>query len=89
MKKGPDRNQDYKEELQKEEGLIKDSVLGKDYFNAPTIGTKYLTMDEIEEFKRKILLYYHSRPTYVLKRVLEATRNYKVFALQFKKIKMF
>ena len=66
--------------LAKEEGLIKDSVLGKDYFNAPTIGTKYLTMDEIEEFKRKILLYYHSRPTYVLKRVLEATRNYKVFA---------
>ena len=37
-------------------------------------------MDEIEEFKRKILLYYHARPTYVIKRVLEATRNYKVFA---------
>ncbi len=66
-------------ELAKEEGLIKNSVLGKDYFNAPTIGTKYLPMDEIEDFKRKILLSYHARPKYVFNRIIEATKNYKVF----------
>ena len=43
-------------QLAKEEGLIEESVLGKDYFNAPTIGTKYLTMDQIEKFKRNICL---------------------------------
>ena len=66
-------------DLAKNEGLIDESVLGKDYFNAPTIGTKYLTMKEIEEFKRKLLLSYHLRPTYLINRFFEATRNYKVF----------
>ena len=42
-------------QLAKEEGLIEESVLGKDYFNAPTIGTKYLTMAQIDEFKRSAL----------------------------------
>ena len=62
-----------------EEDLIADSVLGKDYFNAPTIGTKYLTMNQIEEFKRNILLSYHLRPKYIMNRMIEASRSYKVF----------
>ena len=41
-------------ELAKKEGLIDDTVLGKDYFNSPTTGTKFLCMSEIEDYKRKI-----------------------------------
>ena len=66
-------------QLAKEEGLIEEPVLGKDYFNAPTIGTKYLTMNQIEEFKRNILLLYHLRPKYIMHRMIEASRNYKIF----------
>jgi len=66
-------------DLAKQEGLIKDTVLGKDYFNAPTIGTKFLTMNQIEEFKRKLLLSYHLRPKYLFNRFIEASRNQKVF----------
>ena len=66
-------------ELAKDEGLIDESVLGKDYFNSPTIGTKYLTMKQIEEFKRKLLLTYHFRPKYLMDRFIEATTSYKVF----------
>ena len=65
-------------ELAKKEGLIDDTVLGKDYFNSPTIGTKYLTMEEIEDFKRKILLEYHTRPSYIIKRLGDSLKNYKI-----------
>ena len=65
--------------LAKEEGLIEDSTLGKDYFNSPTIGTKYLTMNQIEEFKRQVLLSYHLRPKYIMNRMIEASKNYKIF----------
>jgi len=54
-------------------------VLGKDYFNSPTVGTKYLNMKQIEEFKRKLLLTYHLRPKYLMNRFIEAITSYKVF----------
>lgn len=66
-------------DLAKNEGLIDKSVLGKDYFNSPTIGTKFLNMSEIEEFKRKLLLSFHLRPSYLIKRFIEAITNFKVF----------
>ena len=66
-------------DLAKNEGLIDESVLGKDYFNSPTIGTKFLNMSEIEEFKRKLLLSFHLRPSYLIKRFFEAITNFKVF----------
>ena len=66
-------------ELAKDEGLIDESVLGKDYFNSPTIGTKFLTMSEIEEFKRKLTLSFHLRPSYLIKKFIESITSYKVF----------
>ena len=66
-------------ELAKEEGLIDESVLGKDYFNSPTVGTKHLTMNQIEEFKRKLTLSFHLRPSYLTKKFIESVTNYKVF----------
>ncbi len=38
--------------IAKKEKLIDETVLGKDYFNSPTIGTKYLSIRELEVFKK-------------------------------------
>lgn len=75
-------------EMAKEEGLIDESVLGKDYFNAPTIGTKYLSIEEVERFRKKVILKYHLRPSYILRKLWHAAfkprilKNYFVFGLK-------
>ncbi len=75
-------------ELAKAEGLIDESVLGKDYFNAPTVGTKYLSIEEIEQFRKKTILKYHLRPSYILRKLLYAAfkprilKNYFVFGIK-------
>ncbi|MBR1777810.1 MAG: radical SAM protein [Alphaproteobacteria bacterium] len=75
-------------EMAKEAGLIDESVLGKDYFNAPTIGTKYLSIGEIEAFRKKTILKYHLRPSYILRKLKYAVfrpkvlKNYFVFGLK-------
>lgn len=56
-------------------GVIDETVIGKDYFNAPTIGTKHLPMKDIMEYRRLILLKYHTRPTFILKKLARAIRN--------------
>jgi len=50
----------------KEADLIDQSVLGKDYFNTPTKGTKYLSIRELQCFRAKLLLQYHLRVSYIL-----------------------
>ncbi len=59
-------------EIAQEEGLISDTVLGRDYFNAPTVGSKSLSMAEIEAFRRKTLLRFHLRPSYILRKLKQA-----------------
>ncbi|MCI5118532.1 MAG: radical SAM protein [Candidatus Electrothrix sp. LOE1_4_5] len=66
-------------EMAKKEELIDETVLGKDYFNSPTIGTKYLSINQLEEFKKKILLRYHLRPNYIYKKLLDGINNPKIF----------
>ena len=36
------------------EKLIDESVLGKDYFNAPTIPTKKLSLEQIQKYRKSI-----------------------------------
>lgn len=75
-------------EMAKAEGLIDKSVLGKDYFNAPSVGTKYLSIDEIRRFRKRVILKYHLRPSYVLRKLWQAAfkprvlKNYFVFGLR-------
>lgn len=61
--------------IAREYGLIDDGVIGKDYFNAPTIGTRYLPMKDIMEYKRRLLLKYHTRPAFLIKKLVLAIRN--------------
>ena len=44
-------------------------VLGKDSFKYMTLGTKYLTKKDLDDFRRKVLLKYHLRPSYILKKI--------------------
>lgn len=78
----------------KEAGLINESVLGKDYFNAPTIGTQYLSIDEVQKIKRHTILKYHLRPSYVLAKILSAAarpkilKNYIKFGIKLLKVNL-
>jgi short-subunit dehydrogenase/radical SAM superfamily enzyme YgiQ (UPF0313 family) len=67
-------------EIAREEGLLPGTVLGKDYFNAPTVGTTRLSMAEIEAFRKKTLLDFHLRPSYVGRKLLQAGGNPKIIA---------
>ncbi|MEA4856013.1 SDR family oxidoreductase [Solidesulfovibrio sp.] len=67
-------------EIAREEGLLPGTVLGKDYFNAPTVGTTRLSMEEIEAFRKKTLLDFHLRPTYIGRKLLQAGGNPKIVA---------
>jgi len=78
-------------QIAKDEGLIDEDVLGKDYFNAPTIGTKYLSIKEIQDFRNKTLLKYHLRFSYIFKKLISAifkpTVIFNYFKYGFKMIK--
>ncbi|MEN8221159.1 MAG: radical SAM protein [Pseudomonadota bacterium] len=65
-------------DIAKQEGLINGTIVGKDYFNAPTLGTKYLKVKELEEFRRNTLLKYHLRWSYVTRRLGDAARRPKI-----------
>jgi len=71
-------------EIAKQEGLIDEDVLGKDYFNAPTIGTKYLSIKEIQDFRNKTLLKYHLRFGYIFRKLSSAILKPKVILNYFK-----
>jgi short-subunit dehydrogenase/radical SAM superfamily enzyme YgiQ (UPF0313 family) len=66
--------------IARDEGLLPDTVLGKDYFNAPTVGTNTLSMQEIEAFRKKTLLDFHLRPSYIGRKLLQAGGHPKILA---------
>ena len=62
----------------KEANIIDETVIGKDYFNSPTTGTKFMGISEIERFRKQVLLFYHLRPSFILKKVMGSLRSPKV-----------
>jgi hypothetical protein len=71
-------------EIAKAEGLINDSVLGRDYFTSPSIGSKFLSIEKIQKIKRRTILLYHLRPLYILKKLVEGFFKPKIFVNYFK-----
>ncbi len=45
------------------------NVLGKDSFKYTTIGTKYISHHELESFRKKVILKYHLRPSFIFKKI--------------------
>ncbi|MGE0093803.1 MAG: radical SAM protein [Alphaproteobacteria bacterium] len=61
--------------IAKKAGVLADTVIGKDYFHAATTGTLHLTPGELVEFRRKLLLGYHLRPGYLLRKLRDAVKH--------------
>ena len=59
-------------ELCAKEGVLEDNVYGSDYFHSATIGTKYLTMEQLLTFRKKVMMQYYLRPTYIAKKMLHS-----------------
>lgn len=59
----------------KREGLTDVDELGKDYFGSPVAGTRYLSRDEIQNFRKQVLLRYYLRPSYILRRLKDVALN--------------
>lgn len=67
-------------EIAREAGLVPETVLGRDYFNSPSVGTVSLSMAEIEDFRRKTLLAFHLRPSYIARKLVQAGGSPRVLA---------
>ena len=55
-------------EICKNENVLNDNVIGTDYFHSSTKGTKYLSNKELLHFRKQILLGYHIRPKYIIRK---------------------
>lgn len=52
-----------------EEGTLTSSTLGSDYFHSSTIGSKYVTMDELNQIRKKTIRKYYLRPMYLIRKL--------------------
>lgn len=52
-------------------------VLGKDFFKYSTIGTENLTLKELTQFRKSVLLKYHLRLSFIFKKLtFDVLKNY-------------
>ncbi len=65
-------------EIAKTEDLIDETVLGKDYFHGGTVGTKFISLDELNKFRKKVIRKYHLRLGYIFKKTYKALLKPKV-----------
>ena len=56
-----------------------EKVLGKDSFKHSTIGTDYLSVENLQAFRKDILIKYHLRPSYILKKVFNKNITPQLF----------
>jgi len=54
-------------------------VLGKDSFKYSTIGTKFLKQEELEKFRKDVILKYHLRPAFIFKKIFNKNLTLPVF----------
>ena len=59
-------------------GVLNDSGFGYDYYAPNTTGTAFLSVEELEGLKRKILLRFYLRPSYVARKIGTALGHPKV-----------
>jgi len=59
-------------ELCKEYGVLNDSGFGHDYYSPNTTGTVTLSSEQVEKLKKRILIRFYLRPSYVIKKMFGA-----------------
>lgn len=75
-------------DLCKEYDTIKSEAWGNDYFSPNTYGTRSVPMDEIKKLKKKYLMKFYLRPSYILKKFFAAIKkpiiikNYIIYGLR-------
>lgn len=62
-------------DMMKKENLLIDDLEGHNYFSNPTGGTKYLSKIDLLKLRKKALISFYLRPSYILKTI--ATQNPK------------
>ena len=67
-------------DIAKKEGLLKVPVIGQNYFEEALTGTKFLTPQQLTEWRKKILFKYHSRPSYIFSRIKESFTDRRKFS---------
>lgn len=74
--------------LCKEKGVLEDNVYGSDYFHSATVGTETLSMEQLVEFRKKTMLKYYLRPSYIGKKLAYSItkpyvlKNYCIYGLR-------
>ena len=63
----------------KQEDLLEKSVLGSDFFHSSTKGTMHLSIDEVMQLRKNILLSFYLRPKYILRKMKECITQPGVF----------
>lgn len=54
-------------------------VLGKDAYKYLTIGTDFLTAEELQKFRRDVIIKYHLRTKYILKKIFSKDLTFTLF----------
>ena len=73
------------------EGVLEKNVLGNDYFNSSTRGTKFISMEELVAIRKRIMLRFYMRPSYLAKKVFYSItkpvvlKNYVKYGLRLMK----
>jgi radical SAM superfamily enzyme YgiQ (UPF0313 family) len=66
-------------DMTKAEGILTVPVVGQNYFEEATTGTKYLSSKDLINFRKKLLLSYHFRPFYLAKKIKDILIQPKKF----------
>ncbi|MCD7780182.1 MAG: B12-binding domain-containing radical SAM protein [Candidatus Gastranaerophilales bacterium] len=56
-----------------------EKVLGKDSFKYVTLGTDYISNEELEKFRKDLILKYHLRPSYIFKKIFSKNLTPSLF----------
>lgn len=61
------------------EGLTHVDELGKDYFGTPVTGTRYVSREEIQRFRKRVIIRFYFRFTYLVQRLKDTLSNPRAF----------
>lgn len=56
-------------------GVMKKNVLGSDYFHSSTIGTQFVSMEELIEIRKKIMMRYYLRISYIMRKIIHSLNH--------------
>ncbi len=65
--------------IAKSEGLLKVPVVGQNYFEEATTGTKFLTAKQLISWRKKVLFKYHTRPNYIFDKFKDSFTDKRKF----------